>query len=354
MAEGQEQDRTEQATPFRLQRARERGMVARGLDLGFVAGLLGLAAFLLVAGRRTVVVLAVQMRRALASGIASAAEPHAATSLAARSLWPVLQPVALFGATLVAVVLLVETVQLRGIVFSATPLKPDFSKLNPAKGLKRLLSARMLKEAAKSVLKTTGYALVAWLTIRGAASSAALTATDAARLVEALDHGAFRLLLLFILVASAFAVLDQVLARGEFAKQMRMSRREVTREHKEREGDPRLKAKRRQSHAAFAKQARGLGDLPGSDMLIVNPSHVAVALAYRAGEHAAPVVTAMGADRHALRLRTAAARLGIPILESRALARALFREASMGREIPAAHFHAVAGLYNMLEETRRA
>lgn len=354
MAEGEEQNRTEQATPFKLRRAREKGMVARGLDLGFVAGLIGLAAFVLAAGPKLIAVLAVEMRRALVSGIGAAGDPGAATSLAARSLWPVLQPVALFGGTVIGVVLLVEIVQLRGLVFSAMPLKPDFTRLNPAKGLKRLLSVRMLKEAAKSIFKMTIYALIAWLAVRAALAGAAARVTDAAKLAEALDHGAMRLLLLFILAAAGFAVIDQLLARGEFAKQMKMSRREVTREHKEREGDPRLKAKRKQLHAAYARQAKGLGNLPGSDMLIVNPRHIAVALAYRAREHVAPVVTAIGADRHALQLKAVAARLGIPIFEQKQLARALFKDSEMGREIAPHHYHAVAEFYFKRGETRLA
>ena len=354
MAEGQDQNRTEQATPFKLKRAREKGMVARGLDLGFVAGLIGLAAFVTIGGTALMVLLSVQMRRALGPGVAGAAEPGAATSLAARALWPVLQPVALFGGTVIAVVLLVEIVQLRGLFFSATPLKPDFTRLNPAKGLKRLFSMRMLKEAAKSVLKMAGYTTVAWLAVRATLAGTGARITDAPRLAEALDRGAMRLLALFILAAAAFAILDQILARGDFAKQMRMSRREVTREHREREGDPRLRAKRKQAHAAFAKQSKGLANLPGSDLMIVNPRHIAVALAYRPAEHAAPIVTAIGADRHALLLRAAARRLGIPIVEQRTLARALFRDSDMGRQIAAHHYHAVAEQYFRLGRTRDA
>lgn len=353
MAEGQDQNRTEQATPFKLKRAREKGMVARGLDLSFVAGLIGLAAFATIGGAALMSLLTVQMRRALGPGVAAAAEPGAATSLAARALWPVLQPVMLFGGTVIAVVLMVEIVQLRGLFFSATPLKPDFTRLNPAKGLKRLFSMRMLKEAAKSVIKMAGYTIVAWLAVRAALVGTARI-TDAPRLVAALDAGAMRLLVLFILAAAAFAILDQIMARGDFARQMRMSRREVTREHREREGDPRLRAKRKQAHAAFAKQSKGLANLPGSDLMIVNPHHIAVALAYRPEEHAAPMVTAIGADRHALQLRAAARRLGIPIVEQRSLARALFRDSDMGREIAAHHYHAVAEQYFRLGRARDA
>lgn len=352
--EGQEQNRSEAATPFKLKKAREKGMVARGLDLGFVAGLIGLAAFAMIAGAELIAVLAVAMRRALSGGIAGAAQPGAAVELAAGSLWPVLRPVALFGATVIAVVLLVEIVQLRGLFFSATPLKPDFSRLNPAKGLKRLFSVQMLKQAAKSIVKMAAYTIVTVLAIRAALAGAGARITDAPRLAEALDHGAMRLILVFILAAAALAVIDQVLARGDFAKQMRMSRREVTREHKEREGDPRIKSRRKQLHVQFAKQSQALGNLPGSDMLIVNPHHYAVALAYDRAAGGAPRVTARGADRHALQLKAAAARLGIPIIASRALAQALFRHGEMGREIAPAHYHAVAELYFKLGETARA
>ena len=354
MSEGQETNRTEQATPYKLKQAREKGMIARGMDLGFVAGLIGLAAFIIVAGPKLLLVLGIEMRRALISGVSSAGNPSAASALAAKSLWPVLQPVALFGGTIISVVLLVEIVQLRGLSFSAQPLKPDFSRINPAKGLKRLFSMKMLKEAFKSIFKMLVYAIVAWLAIRAALAGAGSRITDAAKLAEALDNAAMRLILLFILAASFFAVIDQILSRGEFAKQMRMSKREVTREHKEREGDPRIKSKRKQLHAGFSKQSKALGNLPGSDMLIVNPRHVAIALSYVTGVNSAPLVTAKGRDRHALQLKAEAVRLGIPIFASPKLARALFKECEMGREVSSTHFHAVAELYFKLRETANA
>ena len=354
MAEGQEQNRTEQATSFKLKKAREKGMVARGRDLGFVAGLIGLAAFATMAGARLIELLAHIMRRALSSGIETANDPQATAALSGRLLWPLLTPVALFGITLLAVVLLVEVVQLRGLSFSAFPLKPDFSRLNPAKGFKRLFSLRALKEAAKAIAKLTIYGAIATLVIHAAVDSQTPRLTDAAGLSRMLHDQGMRLLLVFIVAAAAFAVIDQVLARGEFGKQMRMSRREVTREHREREGDPRQKSKRKQLHAGFVKQAKGLGNLPGSDLMIVNPRHFAVALAYRPGEMVAPEVTAKATDRQALQLKAAARRHGIPIFEAPALARALFRETEMGQAIAPARYHAVAQFYHQLREAARA
>jgi len=351
---GGEQNRTEEATPFKLRRAREKGQVARGLDLGFVAGLVGLAAFASIAGVGLMAQLSLAMRRALVVGVREAADPGAAMALAARSLWPVLQPVVLFGGTVVAVVLLVEVVQLRGLMFSAAPLKPDFNRLNPAAGLKRLFSRRMLMESAKSVLKTAVYAVVAVVTIRASLRGATQRIGDASHLADVLRSAGMRLLLVFVLVAIFFAALDQLLARRAFARQMRMSRREVTREVKDREGDARLKGRRKQLHASLVEQAKGEGSVRGADLLVVNPQHVAVALSYYPDKDRAPRVVAKGAEHHALRLRRAAVRWNVPILHQPALARALFAEAERGRPIPAAHYNPVAELYLKLEADRRA
>jgi flagellar biosynthetic protein FlhB len=346
MAEAsQEQNKSEEATPFKLSRAREKGSVARGIDLSFFAGLLGLAGFVSIAGEAMIGHLAQMMRRALAAGISNANDPHQAISVVAAAYWPALQPVVLFGGTIAAIVILLEIIQLRGFVFSAQPLKPDFSRINPAKGIKRLFSMRILKEALKSVLKMSVYTIVSYLLIRWAVRGAGMAVTDAGSLVGTMRSAGTRMLWTFVVLAFMFAILDQVLTRGEFRKQMRMSRREVTRESKEREGDPRIKRKRKQLHAEFVKRSKGLGALPGSDMLIVNPEHVAVALAYDRTKPGAPVVKAKARDLHAQMMKRLAARLHIPVVESPALARALYADYETGREIGENHYQAVAELY---------
>jgi flagellar biosynthetic protein FlhB len=347
----QEQNKTEDATPFKLRRARERGMVARSLDLGFFGSLAGLAFFLLVAGPVFLGQLAQMMRAMLGAGIAGAGEPQQALALVAGTYRPVLEALVLLGVTLVIIVLFLEILQLRGIVFSTQPLKPDFSRLNPAKGLKRIFSLRMLKEAIKNVVKLAAYALVVTLIIRAAIAEPGRVATDAQGVASALHEDGMRLLFLFIGLALFFAGIDQVLVRREYAKQMRMSRRELTREVKEREGEPRLKQKRKQFHAEFAKQAEGIGKLPGSDLLVVNPQHIAVALAYDPQTMAAPTVAARARGHFALRMKREAARLGIPIFENRPLARQLFQDCSAGAPIGADHYRAVAALYLKLRSS---
>ncbi|HEU0065832.1 MAG TPA: EscU/YscU/HrcU family type III secretion system export apparatus switch protein [Sphingomonas sp.] len=356
MADGQEQNRSEAATPSKLKSAREKGQVARSMELGFIAGLMTLSAFVQVAGAKAIADLAQAMRIALSSGIAHADEPAAAA--AARLIGDLagaaIRPVLLFGGTMIAVVIFVELVQLRGFIFTAKPLKPDWSRLNPAKGLKRLFTARMLKETLKSIVKFALYGVATWLVIRFAVGRYGTTVGDGERLAETLRAVTMRLVFAFMLLGVGIAILDQLLVRGEFAKQMRMSRREVTRESREREGEPRIKQRRKRLHGEMVAQGASTGALAGSDMLVVNPEHFAVALRYDDATMAAPIVATRGRNLHALRLKGAAYRRGIPVVRDPPLARALYRACGVGATIPPAQFDAVAALYIALRRSRPA
>lgn len=351
-AQDSETNKTEEATPFKLKRARDKGSVARGMDLGFFSCLLGLIAFALVSGTEMTGELAQLMRRTLAGAIAGASAPQHAQAALEATAWPAIRAVFAFAATIAAIALLFEIVQLRGLVFSFHPLKPDFGRLNPAKGLKRLFSMRMLKETAKSLVKLVLYALSAFAVIRFVFEIYAHGVLDASSLAAAFQDGGLRLLFMFTLIALAVAAIDQAIARGEFRKQMRMSRSELNREIKDREGEPRLKNKRRQLHAAFARQTRALGDLRGSDMLVVNPEHYSVGLYYDRDAMSAPKVTAKGRNRFALLLRKKAALLSIAIVEAPPLARALYKSCEKGEEAPPEHYRELAELYLRFARTR--
>lgn len=342
---GDEQDKSEEATPFKLSKAREKGSVARGTDLSFLASLVAFAGFLIVAGEAMLSGLMQMMRQTLALGIVSAADPRAAIGIAGEAYSSITRPLILLGATVLSIVALCEIIQLRGFVVSAQPLVPDFTRLNPAKGLKRMFSMRLLKQALKSIIKLLVYTTGAILIARSAITALGPTIADATTLAGALHVSAMRMLWVFVFVALLVAAIDQVIARGEFRKQMRMSRREVTREAKDREGDPRLRHKRKQLHAEFAQRSASLGALPGSDMLIVNPEHFAVALGYDRTTSAAPVVRAKARNLHALAMKRRATQLDIPVFEMPPLARALFADTDAGAEIGTDHYHAVAALY---------
>ncbi|HTN14537.1 MAG TPA: EscU/YscU/HrcU family type III secretion system export apparatus switch protein [Sphingomonadaceae bacterium] len=239
MAEGQEQNRSEEATPFKLRKAREKGQVARGMDLGFAGSLAALAAVGLFAGEGFVARMADLMRLSFTSGIDHTREANEVLATVAALYWPAFEPLLVLGLAAMALLVFLELLQLRGFMFTAAPLKPDFSRLNPAKGLKRLFSMRMLKETGKNLLKLAVYTAVSWLLIDWAIRTFAASMADAAMLSRAMESAATRLVLAFLGAAFAFMVLDQIISRSEFRKQMKMSRREVTREAKEREGEPR-------------------------------------------------------------------------------------------------------------------
>lgn len=350
--EEQEQNKTEEPTPFKLKRAREKGQVARGMDLGFVGSLLAVSGFALVAGPRFADRLMELMRLSLTIGIDHARTANSVLATVRGIYWLAFQPLLLLGGTVVVVLVLLELLQLRGFIFTTQPLKPDFKRLNPARGLKRLFSLRMLKETLKNIVKMAVYGCLAWAMISGAVKIFGDTLTSASALGRAMDGGAKRLLFAFICAAFVFMVIDQAIVRGEFRKQMRMSRRELTRETKDREGEPRFKQKRREIHAAMRKQAEGLGKLDGSDFLITNPEHFAVALAYHPQEMDAPVVRARGRNHFAQLLKRKARLLGIPTIADPGLARGLYRDCRPDLPIAPQHFHGVARHYARLRKER--
>jgi flagellar biosynthetic protein FlhB len=355
MAEGGEElDKNETATPFKLDRARRKGMVARGTDLGFLSSLLALAVVAQLFGAGLVERLGLTLRRSFAAVIPMAREPGRIAAALGDEMRDVAALLLLPALVLIFICVVVEIIQIRGIVFSAAPLKPDFTRLNPAKGLKRLFSLRMLKELAKNVFKFAVYTGGALLLIRSIFQTSALNASDGRRLTEAMISAAGRLLIMFIILAALMALVDQLLSRREFARQMRMSRREVTREMREREGEPRQKQKRKQILAEILKQASAAANVKGADFLIVNPTHYAVALRYRPEDGDAPIVQARGRNAYAHRMRRAAEREGVVIIRNPRLARALFHEGAVGRPIGQAHFVAVADIYLALRRAAQA
>jgi flagellar biosynthetic protein FlhB len=263
--------------------------------------------------------------------------------------WSVLISIVLtLGAALLIIVLPVEIFQLRGFSFRAHPLKPDFKRLNPVQGLKRLFSLKMLKEAAKNIIKFAIYTVVTAVAIASAIEDLRAGLGGSRELAMTLWSESLQLLAMFVAAALVIAAIDQFIARREFKKQMRMSRSEFTREHKEREGEPRIKAKRKQLHAEFLRQTEGLGKLAGSDLLVVNPEHYAVALAYDPAAMAAPKIRAKARNRLALAMRREAAVLNIPVIPDPPLARSLFCHSTVGSEIGPDHYRDVARLYSRI------
>ncbi len=348
-----EQDRSEEATAFKLDSARRKGMLARGTDLGFLSVLIAAAVAAQTTGQDLIATLRRVMRQQLLAPVTHAGDRDALGAMIGQHATAIAAVLALPALILLAIAITNELIQNRGIVFTAAPLKPDLKRLDPAKGLKRVLSMRMMKELGKNLAKLVLYAGAATIFLLGTAYEAGRAVRSARDLADALVGVSGRLLLLFILLAAAIALADQILARRTFAKDMRMSRRDVRREVREREGEPRQKQKRHQILEDILKQAAGAANVKGADVLIVNPTHYAVALRYRPGDGDAPIVQARGRNRWAHQMRDAARREGITIVRQPALARALYHFSPVGRPIREREFVAVADIYIMLRRAIR-
>lgn len=351
MSESAEQDRSELPSQFKLDRARREGSVARGTDLGFLSVLAAVTGFVWFAGQSVVDAVQLGAATGLAATGSSLVGSSGFLALAARVAAPVAAALLPMLGLTFALVVVGEFLQ-TGPVFSTRALRFDFSRLDPAKGLKRLFSFRILIETAKGVLKLALYAGVATMVIIESARNAAAI-TDAGRLGEGLARMTLKMLACAVGVAAVIALLDQLVSRRDFLKKMRMSRRELKREFRDREGDSRLKQRRKELHGQFAKTSQALKGIRQADVVIVNPVHFAVALRYQPDVMDAPVVVSRGSHAIALRLRRLAFAYGVPIVVDPPLARRLYRTSTMNRPIPEALFRPIADLYLGLRRKRQ-
>lgn len=351
MNDNSEQNRSEPPTDFKLRRARREGQVPRGPELGFFSILAMATAFAWFAGGEMVNRLSHGMAYGLVTAgdglVSTAAFPHTAHRIAAASA----HLVTLFVGASFLVIVVFEFIQ-TGPVFSTKALKFDFGKLNPAKGLKRLFSNKIFFELFKAVFKLFVYFSIV-LICSYAAMTSTLSADNAQSMALILGKHATSMMAIIMAAAGIMAVIDQVYSRKSFTKTMRMSRREIGREHKDREGDPRLRQKRKTLHREFSLNRKNLQGLRSADLLIVNPVHYAVALRYSPAEHDAPVVVSRGSHALARRMKTLAFVYGIPIIHDPALARGLYRHCQTGSEIPESFYMPVAAKYNSAKSKER-
>jgi len=341
--QGSEQDKSELPTPFRLEKARKQGQIARGTDLAFMSATAAFVLYFAMQGPVLGAALTQAFRDSLVLAPNLADGPRPVLGAMGAVFGLVVRPVAFLVAAVFIAVLVLEVVQ-TGVVFTTEPLRLDFSRLNPASGLKRVFSLRLLLETAKTLAKFLVYGVLTWLAIKAAIALAELGLSGAPQLARAMERAGGGLLAAFLGAAVIFAALDQLVARRDYLKKMRMSRRDVKRESRDREGEPRLKQKRKSLHAEFVKASASLRNIRGADMLVTNPTHYAVALRYDPAKMEAPIVVSRGANRFALRLRRMAFLYGVVIVQNPPLARLLYR-CELNAPVPEAAYQVVAQLY---------
>lgn len=352
MSQG-DQDKTEEPTPFRLDEARKRGEVAKSIEVSGVVVMIIFAAIAGLTGAGVALALANATRRMIAiSGDVKSLDGAFVgwMSNTYAPVWQALTPLVL--GLLVAAVLghLLQT----GPMLTTHPLKPDFKRMNPMQTLKRVFSMRTLWELGKLTVKFALLGAICWLMITRASALAESVAMSLPQRAGSLLLGAFVKASVYTLLALALvAAVDMLFTRREFMKKMRMSRRELKDEVKRRDGDPAVKSKQKQQLRELLKKTRALSKVPSADVIITNPTHVAVALRYRPGETLAPVILAKGAGVLSARIRAIATRHRVPIVRSPKLARLLYRECEIDGMVPADQYTALAPIYREIWASKR-
>lgn len=341
MAEQQDTERELPASQKRLDEARERGQTPRSRELTTAALLLAGAATLAAVGPHIAQQSLGYLRGALTLTRASAFDPAIALESAGQLAWQGFIPALPILAVLFFAALLAP-LAIGGWLFSTEPLMPDFSRLNPASGLAKLISMQSLAELGKAIAKVLLIGgVLGWL-IWGDQQAFILPLSLSPQAAAAfVGHLITRDFVWMAAVLIAIAAADIPLQLWQHAKGLRMSADELKRESKEAEGDPQIKGKLRARQREAARR-RMMSAVPTADVVVTNPTHYAVALSYQGASMRAPRVVAKGADEVAARIRALAEEHGVPMLEAPPLARALYKHAELEAEIPAALYNAVA------------
>lgn len=326
-------DKTEAASPRRIEKAREEGQVALSKELSGLGAMLGGLLGVIIA-----VPLAAEMVQAFRGAFARAHEiptGAAAIEMARRGLLVVLPVAALAGFGAAATTLL----QTRMLV-SAKGLVPQVSRLNPMTALKRIVGMDGAIDFLRTLLKLALVGGALWHALGDPAVLPRLMAVPAAALLEQLGQTAWDLAFAALLAFGLIAGLDWLLVTQRHLRKLRMSRQDQKDEAKEAEGDPHVRGRQRQIRQQRAR-TRMMAAVPRAAVIVTNPTHFAVALAYEQGGETAPRLVAKGADEVAARIREVGAEAGVPIVSNPPLARALFK-LELDTEIPPEHYQAVA------------
>jgi type III secretion protein U len=347
-------DKNELPTPKKLRDARKKGDVAKSKDLG--TGLLTLAwmiLFLAVSGY------AASQLATLASETIAAATTlpfdSAATSLGWNAAYTLLR---ITLATLVPVAVLATLTEFLqvGPLVTVEKMKFGLEKMNPVEGLKRMFGKDGLFELVKTLIKALLVCAIIYLTFRTAlngagqlvrlAGSSPIDDSGQVAAMAVLDQTYSLTLQMMAMIVAVFllvAVADRIWAKHSFIKKMKMSRRDIKQEHKEDEGDPQVKSQRREMHQEWANQ-NTIGATRGSAALLVNPTHIAIALDYDQETCPVPVIAAKGMGDVAAAMREEAERAGVPIIRNIQTARTLWARGEIGEIVPEDLFDAIAAV----------
>lgn len=341
MAEQNDDDKTEEPTPRKIEQAREKGDIIYTPEVGTALSLLVLTALVAFMAGPILKGMAESFIGFIAVPEQFSAEPGALRAIFAAVT---LKTFAIMGLLMLAVVcasIAARYVQDRP-TFTAERLTPKLNKVNPFEGFKRVFGKQAVAQFLKSLAKfaIVGAALV-WALWPHDAVLENISLLDPAALLPFVQDRVVAMLIAMVSAATALAIIDYIFTRQSYRKRLKMSRRELKEEHRQSEGDPMVKAKLRQIRIERSRR-RMMQNVPNASVIITNPTHYAVALLYEEGKTGAPVCLAKGVDALAQRIREVANENDIPIVEDPPLARALYASAELDEPIPREHYEAVA------------
>lgn len=341
MAEGDDQERTEEPTSKRIEEAVKKGQVAFSREITNFLMFLVLALMIIwiVPGY------ARKALNFLSKFIISPHEIMISYQNFNEFLFDVVSSAAIiFIVPILATIFvaLFSSFIQNGIVISTEPLMPKLEKISVLKGIKRLFSLKSFMEFVKGIIKISIIAAVAYVIFKSDLDKIIFSAKlSIAGIIDLLGTIAFKIVLATTIFIFLVAAIDYSYQRFEYLKSLRMTRQEIKEEYKQSEGDPQIKAKLKQIREERARK-RMIAAVPDADVIIRNPTHYAIALKYEQENMSAPMVKALGIDDLALRIINIAENNKIPVITNRPLAKALYETAELDEEIPIEHYKAVA------------
>jgi flagellar biosynthetic protein FlhB len=347
------ESKTEDATPRKLEEARKKGDVAKSPDVASALSLAGAAAVILMAGGWFATSMAEQFLPFIAAPhtMMGGLNTGAGVEIGGIALWAITP---FLGAVMLATILggVGGNLAQSGIMFTGEKLKPDWSKVNPLKGFKRIFGPDGLVQFIKTFLKLLAVVVVCWLVLKPHANELAnMAAMSPAMILPFTRDLAISLMVSALVFLSFTAGVDFLWQKYRFAERMKMTKEELKEDYKQSEGDPHVKAKLKQIRAQRSRQ-RMMQAVPTATVIVTNPTHFSVALRYEAGD-AAPVCVAKGVDAVALRIREVAREHAVPIVENVPLARALYAAVDVDETIPREHFEAAAKVIGFVMNKRK-
>ena len=345
--------KTEDATPRKLEEARRKGDVAKSADVGQALSLMGAVSVIVFGGGY----FSTQMAEDLLPFIAS---PHAmvgglqagaGVEIGAQALWAIAP---FLGAVMLATIIggAGGNLAQSGLLFTSDKLKPQWERVSPMAGFKRIFGPDGLVQFIKTFLKLIAVGAICWFVLKPHVREFEnLAAMSPATILPFARDLAIALMSSAIIFLGFTAGADYLWQRYRFAERMKMTKEELKEDYKQSEGDPHVKAKLKQIRAQRSRQ-RMMQAVPTATVIVTNPTHYSVALRYEKGD-AAPVCVAKGVDALAMRIREVAREHSVPIVENVPLARALYAAVDVDETIPREHFEAAAKVIGFVMQSRK-